>query len=122
MSSLDRVMRKEKIIATVCELPNEPEPFIAAWQTLVTHVSKHQSDVVVLPEMPFAPWVAAFGDFDQAVWSNAVALHDEWLPRLAGLGRATVLSSRPVTKDGRRLNEAFIWQVERGYQATHYKY
>jgi N-carbamoylputrescine amidase len=122
MSSIDRVMKKEKIIATICELPNEAEPFIAAWQRLVMHVGRHQSDVAVLPEMPFAPWVAAFGDFDPAVWSNAVALHDEWLPRLAGLGRATVLSSRPVTKDGRRLNEAFIWQVERGYQATHYKY
>ncbi|WP_372680735.1 hypothetical protein [Desulfosarcina sp.] len=42
-------MKKEKIIATACELPDELEPYMAAWQTLVTHVGKHQSDVVVLP-------------------------------------------------------------------------
>jgi len=115
-------MIKERISATVCELPNESDPFAAAWQAFVEHVVEHQSDVVVLPEMPFVPWIAATRDFDPALWASAVALHDEWLPRLAELGGATVLGSRPVTLDGRRLNEAFAWQVERGYQTTHYKY
>lgn len=115
-------MIKERITATVCELPNESEPFAAAWQALVAHVGEHQSDAVVLPEMPFAPWIAATRDFDPAVWTSAVALHDEWLPRLAELGGATVLGSRPVSLDGRRLNEAFAWHVDTGYQTTHYKY
>lgn len=65
--------------------------------------------------------MAGIRDFDSAVWTRAVALHVEWLLRLAELGGATVLGSRPVTLDGRRLNEAFAWQIERGYQSTHYK-
>ena len=115
-------MRNKAIAATVCELPNESEPFETAWQRLVAHVEEHRSDVVVLPEMPFAPWMAATRDFDPAVWNRAVALHDEWILRLSELGEATVLGSRPVTLDKRRLNEAFAWQIKTGYQATHYKY
>ena len=113
---------KKRITATVCELPNDPEPFEAALRNLVSHVVQHRSDVVVLPEMPFAPWIAASDDFDPAVWAGAVALHDKWLPRLSEFGEATVVSSRPVTVDGKRLNEAFAWQAERGYQKAHYKY
>jgi len=113
---------EKRITSTVCELPNEPERFEAAWQSLVRHVVEHKSDVVVLPEMPFAPWIAATDDFDPAVWARAVALHDEWLLRFAELGEATVVGTRPVTLDGRRLNEAFAWQVKSGYQAAHYKY
>lgn len=113
---------KNIIKATVCELPNEPEPFETAWQALAAHVREHLSDVVVLPEMPFSPWMATADDFDPDVWAAAVSLHDKWLPRLVELGDATVVGSRPVTLDGRRLNEAFAWQAENGYQTTHYKY
>jgi N-carbamoylputrescine amidase len=113
---------KKRITATVCELPNESEPFEAAWHDLVAHVVEHQSDVVVLPEMPFAPWIAATDKLDPAVWARAVALHDAWLLRLAELGEATVVGSRPVTLDRRRLNEAFAWHAVHGYQKTHYKY
>jgi len=113
---------KNRITATVCELPNEPEPLEAAWLDLVSHVVEHRSDVVVLPEMPFAPWFAANGEFDPEVWARAVALHDKWLPRLDNFGEATVVSSRPATINGKRLNEAFAWHVKRGYQKAHDKY
>jgi len=113
---------KKRITTTVCELPNEPEPFEVVWQGLVAHVAEHRSDVVVLPEMPFSPWIAATDDLDPAVWAKAVALHDEWLLRLAELGEATVVGSRPVTLDRRRLNESFAWHAVHGYQKTHYKY
>ena len=72
--------------------------------------------------MPFVPWMMATRDFNPAIWDSAVDVHEKWLPRLAELGVATVLGSGPVTLDGLRLNEAFAWQVESGYQATHHKY
>ncbi len=37
---------EKRITSTVCELPNEPEPFEAAWQTLVTHVVEHKKNMV----------------------------------------------------------------------------
>ncbi|MCP4284669.1 MAG: carbon-nitrogen hydrolase family protein [Gammaproteobacteria bacterium] len=107
---------------TVCELPNESELFKTVWRSLEAHVREFQSDVVVLPEMPFAPWLAASDDFDPDVWDSAMALHDEWLPRLAAFGEATVVGSRPVMLAGRRHNEAFTWQARSGYQRTHHKY
>ena len=113
---------KNRITATVCELPNEPEPFEAAWSDLASHVVDHRSDVVVLPEMPFAPWFAASATYDPAAWDIAVALHDQWLPRLVEFGEATVAGSRPVTADGKRFNEAFVWHPKKGYQKAHYKY
>ncbi|MCB0037883.1 MAG: carbon-nitrogen hydrolase family protein, partial [Anaerolineales bacterium] len=115
-------MSAKQITVTVCELPNDPEPFAAVWAELVAHVREHQSDVVVLPEMPFAPWLAWTAAVDAAVWDEAVGLHEEWLPRLAEFGAATVLSSRPVVCEGQRLNEAFVWHCEQGYTAAHHKY
>jgi N-carbamoylputrescine amidase len=115
-------MLKKSITATVCALPNDAEPFAAAWEALAKHVSACRSDVVVLPEMPFSPWMAATREVDPAVWAAAVAMHDEWVARLPELGAATVLGSRPATLKGRRLNEAFAWQAGSGYRATHYKY
>jgi hypothetical protein len=43
---------------TVCELPDDRKAFESAWQELTAYVSKQQSDLVLLPELPFAPWIA----------------------------------------------------------------
>jgi len=107
---------------TVCELRDEPDDLIHDWAQLVAHVKAEASELVLLPEMPFYPWVAWTREFDPAVWQASVEAHDEWMSRLEELAPATVLGSRPVTKGGKRLNEGFLWESGRGYQAVHAKY
>jgi len=38
------------------------------------------------------------------------------------LAPATILGTRPVNQNGKRLNQAFIWEEEAGLQASHSKY
>jgi N-carbamoylputrescine amidase len=106
---------------TVCELSEEAERFAGEWEALVAHVGGAGSELVLLPEMPFSPWFAVRRPFDPAAWRRAVEAHEAWLPRLAELAPAAVLASRPVERDGRRLNEGFVWEREGGYRAAHHK-
>lgn len=93
---------------TVCELPNDSEGLDRAWQALVSHVREAQSDLVVLPEMPFHRWVAHSRDFREENWVETVEVHDRWMPRLDDLSPALVASTRPVTWQGARLNAAYV--------------
>lgn len=106
---------------TVCELPNTREGIEQAWQGLAAHTHGAESDLVLLPEMPFTPWVAAHQPGDPAVWGAAVDAHNTWLSRLAELAPAAVAGSRPVVREGRRFNEGFVWTMESGYRAVHDK-
>jgi N-carbamoylputrescine amidase len=106
---------------TVCELPDDRAQFDHAWRALVDHVRTSASQFVLLPEMPFAPWLAVSPEFDASAWDAAVAAHDAWMPRFADLAPAAVAGSRPVTRDGVRLNEGFVWDTAHGYRAVHDK-
>jgi N-carbamoylputrescine amidase len=106
---------------TVCELPDDRAQFQNAWAALVDHVRTSASQLVLLPEMPFAPWLAASPSFDASAWDAAVAEHDAWLPRLADLAPAAVIGSRPVTRGSLRLNEGFVRDTAHGYRAVHDK-
>jgi N-carbamoylputrescine amidase len=107
---------------TVCELSNDPQQLNQDWQALVTHVQTHGSDLVLLPEMTFHPWVAWTDQLDPAVWQAAVDAHDRWMPRLAELAPATVVGTRPINQGKKRLNEGYIWDQTLGYRAAHHKY
>jgi predicted amidohydrolase len=106
---------------TVCELPDDRVAFLREWQRLAEHVRISESALVVLPEMPFAPWLAASPDFNPRAWDEAVVWHSEWLDRLPELSPAAVVSSRPVTRGRHRFNEGFTWSAEAGYQPVHDK-
>jgi N-carbamoylputrescine amidase len=106
---------------TVCELPNEPSSFSDAWSSLVQHVGDNQSDLVLLPEMPFYRWLAQSQDVDPVEWQRAVEAHDEWISRFGELHPAAVVSSRPVVSDGRRQNMGFCWQPNTGTVDVHAK-
>jgi N-carbamoylputrescine amidase len=107
---------------TVCELNTETDLFEADWQRLCAHTRAEQSALVLLPEMPFAPWFAWTPDVNDVVWEAAVAAHDQWLTRLPELGAKIVLGSRPVNRDGQRHNEGFVWEAVTGYRRAHTKY
>lgn len=106
---------------TITEFPDDLTDASGVWDALVEHVRGERSDVVLLPEMPFAPWFAASPRFDAEAWRAALNAHDRWLWRLSELAPAVVLASRPVERDGRRLNEAFVFDPEAGYASAHVK-
>ena len=107
---------------TVCELPNEPTALEHAWGQLVAHVHKHDSEFVLLPEMPFFRWLAHTRDVDTGQWGQAVAAHEAWIARLTDLSPATVISTRPLTVSGKRQNAGYVWEPGRGAKTVHTKY
>lgn len=107
---------------TVCELSDQSEDLERDWERLVTHVQAQQSQLILLPEMPFYPWFGITPVFEERVWQATVAAHDEWQERLIELAPAIVLGTRPVNRGGQRLNEGFCWAPETDYRIAHDKY
>jgi N-carbamoylputrescine amidase len=97
------------MLVTVCELPHEPRALEAAWAALAQHTARHGSELVLLPEFAWVEPVWEVERFDAARWAAAEATSEDWLPRISELGAEMVVGTRPVTIDGRRLNQGFIW-------------
>jgi N-carbamoylputrescine amidase len=74
---------------------------------------------VVLPGMPFSRWFADVTPVDATRWNKAVAEHDGWEQRLAELGAALVLGSRPIDFGNERYDEGFAWDAEFGIRSIH---
>ncbi|GAK58238.1 amidohydrolase-like protein [Candidatus Vecturithrix granuli] len=107
---------------TVCELRNDLDGLKEDWQALVSHVQANASEFVLLPEMPFFPWLARTREVDPARWEESMNVHEAWIARLTELAPASIAATRPVLKHGKRLNEAFVWQKATGYAGVHTKY
>jgi N-carbamoylputrescine amidase len=107
---------------TVCELRDGHDELAQDWDGLAAHVRGEAPDLVLLPEMPFHPWLAWTNESDPAVWRSSVASHDQWVARLTELAPALVMGSRPVIQAGKQLNEGFIWDAHDGYRGVHHKY
>jgi N-carbamoylputrescine amidase len=106
---------------TVCELSDDRKAFARDWEGLKKHVQSHSSDFVLLPEMPFSSWFCASPKPDPKVWKEVVGEHTRWMKRLPELGANVVLGSRPVDKEGKRLNEGFMWTQRTGARGVHDK-
>lgn len=107
---------------TVCQLGDNPKTFAFDWERLVAHVSAEQTEIILLPEMPFFPWFACSPQFDRNLWEEAVRAHREAVPLLEELAPAIVCGSRPVDRKGKRHNEAFVWEKSSGIRPAHTKY
>jgi N-carbamoylputrescine amidase len=104
------------------DLDAERGDLAAQWQTLVESTARQQPQLVVLPEMPFAPWLAASPSADPAAWRAAVSAHDDWLAHFPELGAPLVVTTRPIIDDdGARGNEAIVWQTDVGVVASRRK-
>lgn len=106
---------------TVCEMPDAPDDFERAWKKLAAHVTRQDSDLVLLPEMPFYFWFASAQKFDYDEWEKAVKAHRAWKKRLSELGAPAVIGSAPVDSGGRRVNEGFLWTKKDGVRGVHLK-
>ena len=107
---------------TVCEIVNGTDMLELEWRNLVRHVRTEGSDLVLLPEMPFYPWIAATRKADRVIWQASVEMHARWMSRLIELEAPLVISSHPVISGGRNLNEGFVMDRVTGYKAVHHKY
>jgi N-carbamoylputrescine amidase len=110
-----------RIKVGVCQGAPELFPASPDWKELCRAVEKERPDLMLLGEMPFGSWISAGPEFDQTVWSECVARHEEGVARLGELGASVVASSRPREVSGKRVNEAYVWTRESGAQAVHTK-
>lgn len=96
---------------TICafvEWPEGLEPHGPAWDAVRRQVEVARPDILVTNEMPFGPWLASDGLFDADAAARNVALHEDGLEALRGLGVPAIISSRPVWQRDRLANEAFV--------------
>jgi predicted amidohydrolase len=106
----------------ICEFPDEAARKANAWGALAEHVALEKPDVAVLPEMPFCEWIFIGEAVDPALWRKAMMDHDRMIEKFDDLACPMVMSSRPVERDGRRFNEAFVWSKAARYQAVRRKW
>jgi predicted amidohydrolase len=107
---------------TVCEMPDDRKAFETAWEELIAYVRKQQSDLVLLPELPFYPWIVTTPQFDVQVWQMAQEAHEVMMQRLSELAASVVLGTHPLIEGELRLNRGFSWTPTDGYQGVHDKY
>jgi len=110
------------MIVTVCEFPDEAHRKDSAWNGLVEAASEQESDLVVLPEMPFCPWIFVGESIDESQWKQAISDHEKMIDRLHELRADYVISSRPTQIGSRRLNQGFIWSKLEGYRSARAKW
>ena len=107
---------------TVCQLNNDPRIFEKEWIELVAHCAQNQSDLLLLPEMPFYSWIANTSEIHDSKKEKAIEAHEAWLSKLDELGDTMVAYSKPIQKDGEFYNTAFIWSNKNGHQKVRSKY
>ena len=107
---------------TVCELSNEREELQDQWPALVDHCRHEQSELLLLPEMPFSPWLAGQRDPDPSAWMSAVVEHESWRNTLVDLVPTVVAATQPVVEGSSNYNEGYLWSAVAGYHAAHRKY
>lgn len=107
---------------TVCELPNSWTESDTYWNRLIRHLEQEQSDLLLLPEMPFFQWVTRSNVVNSNLWEQAVKAHDVWINRLNQLPVELIIASRPAIKNNRYLNKGFIFSRDKGIIFVHDKY
>jgi N-carbamoylputrescine amidase len=106
---------------TICELPHEPAALAAAWAGLCEHTRRHQSELVLLPELAFIEPLWEADHFDYARWNAALTVSGAWLQRLAELRAVHVVGTRPASIGERPFNQGYIWSAAGGLRSLRSK-
>lgn len=107
---------------TITQIRNNADTLSQDWEQLVAHCASNKSELVLLPEMPFHPWIAHQNVVQNAQKKEAVEAHVRWLERIEELGDAIVAYSRPVISGDNFYNTAYVWTKSLGHQKVHTKY
>jgi N-carbamoylputrescine amidase len=95
-------------------------PHSDAWEQIRRVVSDAHADILVTNEMPFGSWLPEKSEYDAVAAQRWVELHEQALGELSRLNVGAVISSRPVSFDGKLANEAFVLEGVR-YRPIHHK-
>lgn len=107
---------------TVCELSNQWTRDEREQEALISHLAEEKSDLLLLPEMPFAGWLAADAKPDPDRWKAAVEAHEAWMEKLVSFQVPMIAGSRPILRDNVPHNQGFLWTPEKGVSGVHEKY
>ncbi|WP_157408321.1 hypothetical protein [Actinoplanes sp. N902-109] len=107
------------IRVTVCQLDTRDGFRAAAFDALAVHVTESQPTVLLLPELPFSPWLAGDREIDPRRWQRSVKQHDSAIAELGRLRTDAVVASRSTPN---RKNQAFTWSRVTGPLRTRDKY
>lgn len=105
----------------VCEAHPNLQVGTEAWETLCETTIRERPDLFLLNEMPFGDWIAAAPEFDEGAWHGALEAHERGVQHLEELGVPVVAGSRAFELGGKRVNEAFVWSQEAGFEGVHTK-
>jgi N-carbamoylputrescine amidase len=114
-------MAKSTFKVSVCESAPELHAGSPEWQTFSAAAARERTDLFLLSELPFGPWISAAREPNDAAWKTCCRAHEAGLEALGDLGAAWVAASRPVQADGQRRNHAFAWNAAEGLRGTHTK-
>ncbi|MCB0335532.1 MAG: carbon-nitrogen hydrolase family protein, partial [Bdellovibrionales bacterium] len=92
-----------------------PAAFIcrdAYWNQLAEYLDTQASDVLVLNELPFGPWVSSRENYHEIDFEQSMRLHKEALESFDELGVETVVGSLPFLVNGKGINRSFVWRRE----------
>ncbi|MFX1517359.1 MAG: carbon-nitrogen hydrolase family protein [Promethearchaeota archaeon] len=108
---------------TVCQLSAEPEKLENQWQQLVTHTVQNSTELILLPEMPFFPWICSLLPVNPKLWVEGINAHNFWNQKLAELGAQIVIGTRPIVdpETKKRFNSGYLWTTQSGVQDIHRK-
>lgn len=106
---------------SVCEAAPEMVPGGEDWQRLTARARGERSDVLLLNEMPFGPWISCAERADQETLLASHRVHESGMERLPELGVRSVLGTRPVFDEDRSVNQAFVWSADAGVEPVHTK-
>jgi len=108
---------------TVCQLDNRAGERRVMLNQLARHIAEQESQLLLLPEMCFADWLAADPEPRRERWLAAVKAHAEHILELAALGAQAVIATRPIVNDtGGFRNQAYLWTPQPRIQPIHEKY
>lgn len=97
---------------TVCQLTNIGGILPEEWDELAHHVAEEESELLLLPEMPFSRWLAADFTVVPEQWIEAVEQAREWLDLLPDLAPVAVVGTRPDSLDGTFTNRGFALDAD----------
>ena len=107
---------------TVCELPHEPRALSEAWPALADHVAAHRSELLLLPEFAMLEPVWESDRFDAARWKAVQARNEVCVRHLSSLPAEHVVGTQPVSVDGRRCNQGYLWSATAGLRPLRSKF